>query len=405
MRNSNRPKTGCVGLACLALASLFATARSASAALPFPLPYYVVAKDTPYTAVKKDTAQVYGDGAVGYPASGLKNLLVDITTPTKLAGVPKAAVLFIHGGGFSSGSRKDMAYESTTFTRMGLITFTIDYRMTPDSPQVQPPKYGPSGGMFAAMTAGNVDGKAAIRWIHAKADSLGVDTNNIFVFGCSAGSIIALADGVSPDTQYVKDSTKSVVRPENHPGASQRLRGIVSWCGTLYGSDLNSLDIHDPPIFIYHGTADSTVNYNLVKQMVAKLDTVGLEYEFHPVTDSGHCPLQGSPDGTLLVTSRSWVLRHIVAPGGASVEPVRARRLSLHRVGGNLAISLPADLVGQPVSAMFWSVDGSRQAALVSEASGDASNLVFRLPDARNGVGLVRVRIGSSESWLRLPPR
>jgi acetyl esterase/lipase len=364
------------------------------------LPYYAAAKDTPYVNVRTDTAHVYGVGAVGYPELDLKPLLVDAQTPTKLAGVRKAAVLFIHGGGFTSGGRKDMNFLAGTFTRMGLSTFTIDYRMTPDSPQVQPPRWGKNA-MTMAMTAGNIDGKAALRWLHAKADSLELDTSNLFVFGCSAGSLIALADGVSPDTAYTRDSSTSVVRPQDNPGASQRIRAIVSWCGALLmPTDLAYVDSRDPPVFFYHGTLDSTVNYASMLQTKAKLDSAGVETELDTVPGAGHCPTQGAAEGTLAATSRGFVLRHIVAQGESGIRPVSTPRI---RLAGDRVEVLG---IGVRPEAVLFGLDGSRQGRVEFRADpGGGYTLPLESLAGAHRARLLRVEVGGEGRWFRIPPR
>jgi len=338
---------------CTALLAL-AFAGGASAEIPWVLPAYASATDTPYT-VSVDTAIVYGKGAT---AAGDIDLLMDVYRPAKLSGAAsKAAIVFIHGGSFVDGGRSDMAPLCQAFAQKGLVAFTIDYRMAGNNPPVQLPGYVTSSALYKsglfpptevqAGDAAYIDSKAAIRYVHAHADSLGIDTSNIFVGGASAGAIAALGAGETGPTSYAADSLDQAIRPENFPNASMTVRGVVDWSGGLF-FDLWQLKPTNPPIVIYHGTLDPTVPFLFAEQLKHAADSVGLQCEMDSVPGGGHVPETGAAAGDVLAVSTSFVMRLIQTPAGiasrATTLPTPALRCIANGPGRIEIENVPASV-------------------------------------------------------------
>jgi len=86
------------------------------------------------------------------------------------------AVLYIHGGGFTVGSI-DMEHAGTAAVarEVGVVTVSVEYRLAPEHP----------------FPAAIEDCYAALQWLHAQAESLGVSTDRIVVVGNSAGGGLA----------------------------------------------------------------------------------------------------------------------------------------------------------------------------------------------------------------------
>jgi acetyl esterase len=342
---------------CPALLAL-AFAGGAIAEIPWVLPSYASPTDTPYT-VAVDTAVVYGKAAT---ATGDIDLSMDVYQPAKLSNVAsKAAILFIHGGSFVDGGRADMAPLCQAFAEKGLVAFTIDYRMVGNNPPVQLSSYvlssptyleGQLTGLFpkAEVLAGDaayIDSKAAIRYVHAHADSLGIDTSNIFIGGASAGAIAALGAGETGDTTYVADSLGHAIRPENNPKASMTVRGVVDWSGGLF-FDLWQLKAGNPPIVIYHGTLDSVVPFLFAEQLKHTADSVGLPCEMDSVPGGGHVPETGAAAGDVLAVSTSFVMRLIQTPAAiasrAATIPTSTLRCIAKRTGRIEIENVPASV-------------------------------------------------------------
>ena len=92
---------------------------------------------------------------------------------SKAAGDSKKrpCLLWIHGGGYILGNGDD-PLGPVFAQRLGCIVVSVDYRLAPEHP----------------FPAGPEDCHDALLWIHANANSLGVDRNHIGIGGTSAGA-------------------------------------------------------------------------------------------------------------------------------------------------------------------------------------------------------------------------
>ncbi|MGH2739155.1 MAG: alpha/beta hydrolase fold domain-containing protein [Actinomycetota bacterium] len=165
-----------------------AVAVSAGLALSFPAP-----------AVAQSEARFVD--AIEYARPAGEPLLLDAYLPA--GDGPHPAVIFIHGGGWTGGSRRDLRPElAAEFTDRGMAIFSIDYRLAPDW-------------TFPAPFA---DGQAAVRWIRGHAEEFDVDPARIATYGQSAGGLLAVLIGVAGEGPLDEDA---------------RVRATVSWSGPM----------------------------------------------------------------------------------------------------------------------------------------------------------------------------
>ncbi len=104
------------------------------------------------------------------------SLQLDVYQPGEAAATGRPAVVVVHGGSWSGGSRSDFPRWNTWLTPRGFVVFDIDYRLEP-----QP--------NWQTATA---DVQEAVRWIKARADSFGIDPQKMALMGRSAGGHLAL---------------------------------------------------------------------------------------------------------------------------------------------------------------------------------------------------------------------
>jgi acetyl esterase len=87
-------------------------------------------------------------------------------------------ILMIHGGGFVIGSvEAEHAGAALTAIGTGAVVVSVEYRLAPEHP----------------FPAGLHDCYAALSYLHAEADALGVDTGRVALSGASAGGGLAAA--------------------------------------------------------------------------------------------------------------------------------------------------------------------------------------------------------------------
>lgn len=226
----------------------------------------------------------------------------------------RPVIVMVHGGGWGSGTRRDVMPSVLAQLRRGWVVVSIDYRL---APAVRFP-----------LPIQDVD--RAVRWVKSQAGALGIDPNKLVLAGHSAGGYLATmvtasnmaAPFVAPDL------------PPDLAAISSRPAGVVSLAGVydplafsddpyrfgpfalnnFFGCDNSditrmtcsrdvlvgaslvwTLDRNDPPMYVAHGHQDDVVNLEQVyllsdwawrQQMDAKVwidivDTGPLEARFH----------------------------------------------------------------------------------------------------------------------------
>ncbi len=123
-------------------------------------------------AAPTDTIVVHRD--LVYASYGTRKLHLDIFRHRTITG-SLPAILFIHGGGWSSGDRSMEEPLAQRLAGKGFVTATVEYRLSPE----------------ARFPAAVLDLKSAVRWLRARAAVYGIDTARIGVCGGSAGGHLA----------------------------------------------------------------------------------------------------------------------------------------------------------------------------------------------------------------------
>lgn len=282
------------------------------------------------------------EGVTYATTPGYRPRLLDVQVPAGEGPFP--AVVWIHGGGWLDGDRR---YPPPTVPAgllhgsvlaAGLALVSIDYRHSLEAP-------------FPAQLH---DVKAAIRYVRAFADVLGIDPDRIGVWGESAGGhLAALAGLVGPGSPGgpALEGTEGVASGESG------VLAVVDWYGC---SDLVALAAHPmpampsevefpdpyeallgapvhedpeparvaspvtyaggphlPPFLLVHGTHDGLVPYSQSEALAEALDGAGGEVTLQPVEGADHIFL-GSPDVPGIVAASVAFLAGHLTPAAAS---------------------------------------------------------------------------------------
>lgn len=112
-------------------------------------------------------------------------------------GQPLPVMVWIYGGGFTTGSTSEGRQEGEQFARNGVILVSMNYRMGVFGFFAHPALAAESP-QHAAGNYGLMDEAAALLWTQRNIKAFGGDPRNITVFGESAGSFAVSAMMASP---------------------------------------------------------------------------------------------------------------------------------------------------------------------------------------------------------------
>lgn len=145
-------------------------------------------------------------------------LYLNVYTPAAALSEPLPVMVFIHGGGYVTGSAN--MYSGQGLSELGrVVVVTLNYRLGvlaffahPDLDRER--GNAPSG------SDGIRDQQTALQWVHDNIASFGGDSNNVTLFGESAGSAAVSVHLVSPASRglvhrFIMESGTSTKGPSN----------------------------------------------------------------------------------------------------------------------------------------------------------------------------------------------
>ncbi len=192
----------------------------------------------------------------------------------------RPAVVWVHGGSFSGGSKTsaEIVDEATTLGKEGYVGFSIDYRLESGGCSSSVP----TTNCLKAIVEAKEDAQTAVRWVRAHAAAYGVDPNRIAIGGTSAGAITAANVGYS-----------------NTENPDAKVRAAVSLSGAAI---LTTVDSGDAPALFLHGTADPLVPYQWAVNTVNSAHAAGLQAFLTTWPGDGHVPYVKHRDQILTQT-------------------------------------------------------------------------------------------------------
>ncbi len=216
-----------------------------------------------------------------------ESLRLDLYLPKKSETMPPLLV-WIHGGGWTKGSKSGINPIFIRLTAKGYATASIDYRL--DGLTSHPKQIH--------------DCKGAIRWLRANAEKYGYDVTRIGVGGGSAGGHLALLVGLSDGVERLEgevggntdqSSRVDAVADVFGPSAlglfaekSERFRHNKTPELLKSASPVTYLSEDDPPLLIFHGDADRVVPLSQSEHVHKRYQEMGLKSSLHVIEGAGH---------------------------------------------------------------------------------------------------------------------
>lgn len=219
------------------------------------------------------------------------NLKLDIYNKVGHSG-DAPLIIFIHGGSWSGGDKRDYKLYTIPFAQKGYITASVQYRL--------------SG--VAKFPAQLLDVNDAVKFLKRNASEYHIDASKIVLVGGSAGGHLVLLSAYSNLTQFNKNG---------NDGVTAEVQGVVDIYGptditleglrdkksitTLIGksyneapdayeqaSPLNYVSKNVPPTLIFHGSIDNLVPVSQSDILSDNLKTLGVPVSYHKLKGWPH---------------------------------------------------------------------------------------------------------------------
>jgi predicted esterase len=230
-------------------------------------------------AQQRYRAPVFGfvSGAIVTYATGLPSL--DGAAPVSLGLTvyrpvgdvqpTRPLIVWIHGGGFTTGARNEMEATAIQYAQLGYVTASIDYRLDPGSHcvLVQAGVYSGQQAVIerarcqTAILTARDDAATAITWLRAHAADYGIDTTKVAVGGASAGAIAAIHVGETLNT------------PGSPAPAAVQVSAVLAMSGCNYVD--GSIDRSDAPLALLASDGDALVPFGCVNATADAARAVG----------------------------------------------------------------------------------------------------------------------------------
>ncbi len=206
------------------------------------------------------------------------------------------AIVFFHGGGWAYGSPGEFFTTCDRYARMGIVTFSVDYRLSIDN------------GVIPSKTISPIecvmDARTAMRWVRENAAKFHIDKNKIVASGQSAGGQLALSTAMINDFNEKSDNLTVSSRPDAILLFSACVNTVEGFCDYLLGDRRNKIwsisPTHNikpglPPMIEFHGLDDDQVPKWTVQYFETEMKKAGNYFEQHMFEGRKHYLGEGNP--------------------------------------------------------------------------------------------------------------
>lgn len=206
------------------------------------------------------------------------------------------AIVFFHGGGWAYGTPDEFFTTCERYAKMGIITFSMEYRLSIDH-GVTPHKY-------ISPIECVMDAKSAIRWVRENAGKFNIDKNKIVAAGQSAGGHLALCTAMIDGYNEKTDNLSISCRPDALLLFSSCVNAVEGWCDRLLAdrrdkiwsiSPAHNMKSGLPPMIEFHGIDDEQVPKWTVQFFENDMKKNGNYFEQHMYDGRKHYLGEGNP--------------------------------------------------------------------------------------------------------------
>lgn len=204
-------------------------------------------------------------------------------------------VVFIHGGWWRGGTRKDYSFCANGFVSNGYTAVISDYTLCPS----------------ATVSDITQASRAAVIWAYEHADDINGDRDRIFVVGHSAGgqqaAMISVTDWASQGvpTDIVKGVIPMSGVFDMQPFQSSWLQAWLQMDGDEVAKEsaIHHITASTPPVMVMLGGEESEEFHRQSIMFVDALRQAGTTVDYHDMIDEDHSSvlfMLGNPNSTAL---------------------------------------------------------------------------------------------------------
>ena len=231
-------------------------------------------------------------GAIVFASGDGYELKCDIYQP--VSDEPRPIMLAIHGGAWTTGSKFAMLRHARILANRGYVVMSFNYRLAPQH----------------KWPAQIHDYKHAVRWIREHAAKYNADPEHVYAFGYSAGGHLGAMlaatdkdDGLEGESiePYSKHSSRidgliAGGAPTEFSWLDEQSTSLVHWLGDTKANDpdiyanasaTTFLTEDDPPMVLFHGTADALVPTSSAEEFVSRCKEAKVNAELQ-LCNGGH---------------------------------------------------------------------------------------------------------------------
>ena len=192
---------------------------------------------------------------VAYRTDVGPSTLLDIAEPLFGPQQNRPAILIIHGGGWSAGSKNDMVYRTLMidYAMKGYVVCNMNYRLVQEAP----------------LPACIEDVKAAVGWMKTNTQRLGIDPQRIGTYGHSAGGHLSLMAGLTAGVACAAGGA-----PPTEIGRAGEWADHKEWWPIGY------IGKSETPFLVLQGGEDPVVRPNLTEDWVVKMQRAGTALDY-----------------------------------------------------------------------------------------------------------------------------
>jgi len=229
---------------------------------------------------------------------------------------PQPTIIFIHGGGWTGGSKETQLFNLMPYLEMGWNAVNVEYRLA----------------RVSEAPAAVEDCLCALRWVIRNAKQYGFDAGKLVVSGGSAGGHLALTTGMMP---------ASAGFDRQCPGTEQlKVAAIVDWYGItdvadlLDGENMRAYAVQwlgsrpdrvevarrlspltyvragIPPIISIQGDADPVVPYSHSVRLQEALQKAGIDHELVTIPGGKHGNFTRAENQKAYVAIKAFLAKH-----------------------------------------------------------------------------------------------